>query len=181
MSERFGSYDGPMAPKICLRDVQDSDLPIFFRQQRDHEACRMAAFPSRDWEAFMSHWAKIRDDETTTLKTVVCQGAVAGNVVLWEVSGESRIGYWFGREYWGQGIAAEALSQFLRQVRTRPLYAHVAKKNLASIRVLQKCGFTMSGEAAFSDGDNERGEEFILTLDLQPKIQSKRNVEIDMV
>jgi hypothetical protein len=34
--------------KVVLRDVVDSDLPIFFEHQRDPEAGRMAAFPSRD-------------------------------------------------------------------------------------------------------------------------------------
>ena len=41
---------------------------------------------------------------------------------------------------------AEALGAFLSQVTVRPLYAHVAKHNLASIRVLEKCGFTRVGE-----------------------------------
>ena len=46
--------------KVILRDVIDSDLPTFFEHQRDPEAVRMAAFRSRDHEAFMTHWAKLR-------------------------------------------------------------------------------------------------------------------------
>ncbi len=65
------------------------------------------------------------------------------------------MGYWLGREYWGKGIATRALSLFLDQVTARPLYAYVAKHNLASIRVLQKCGFTITSEEA---------EEVILLL-----------------
>jgi RimJ/RimL family protein N-acetyltransferase len=38
----------------------------------------------------------------------------------------------------------------------RPLYARVARHNLASRRVLEKCGFTISGEEV---------EELILKLD----------------
>jgi RimJ/RimL family protein N-acetyltransferase len=59
-------------------------------------------------------------------------------------SGKTLVGYWISREKWGKGVASRALSLFLLQVRTRPLFAHVAKNNLASIRVLQKCGFLMS-------------------------------------
>ena len=33
---------------ILLRNVIESDLPIFFEQQLDPEATAMAAFPSRD-------------------------------------------------------------------------------------------------------------------------------------
>jgi hypothetical protein len=42
-----------MTNEITLRDVQDSDLPIFFEQQLDPEATRMAAFPARDPDAFI--------------------------------------------------------------------------------------------------------------------------------
>jgi RimJ/RimL family protein N-acetyltransferase len=49
-------------------------------------------------------------------------------------------------------------------VRARPLHAHVAKHNAASIRVLRKCGFAISGEARLSGADGGQGEEFILTL-----------------
>jgi RimJ/RimL family protein N-acetyltransferase len=162
---RITRYTEPVRTEISLRDVQGSDLPIFFEQQLDREATQMAAFPSRDRDAFMAHWAKIMADETTTLKTIVFHGEVAGNLVSWEQSGEAKVGYWLGKEYWGRGIASAALSQFLRQVTTRPLHAHVAKHNLASIRVLQKCGFTISGEARFSGAHGEQGEEFILTLE----------------
>ncbi len=153
-----------MVDEISLRDVQESDLPVFFEQQLDPEATRMAAFPSRGRDAFMAHWAKIMADETTVVQTVIFRGRVAGNVVSWEQSGERNVGYWFGKEYWGQGIASETLSQFLQRVTPRPLRAHVAKHNAASIRVLQKCGFTIAGEAKFSDAGDGEGEEFILTL-----------------
>ncbi|HEY7153883.1 MAG TPA: GNAT family N-acetyltransferase [Gemmataceae bacterium] len=153
-----------MTSEISLRDINDGDLPVFFEQQLDPEAIRMAAFPPRDHDTFMAHWAKIKADETTIVKTIIFNGRVAGNIVNWEQAGERKVGYWLGKEYWGRGIASAALSQFLAQVKARPLHAHVAKNNLASIRVLQKCGFTISGEAKFLGVDGEQGEEFILTL-----------------
>jgi RimJ/RimL family protein N-acetyltransferase len=157
-------YTEPVGNEVLLRDVQESDLPIFFEQQLDPEATQMAAFPSRDRDAFMAHWVKIMADETTTLRTIVFHGRVAGNIVSWEHSGERNVGYWLGKEYWGRGIATEAVSQLLRQVKARPLCAHVAKHNVASIRVLQKCGFAISGDARFGSADGEQGEEFLLTL-----------------
>jgi RimJ/RimL family protein N-acetyltransferase len=150
--------------EISLRDVQESDLPVFFEQQLEPEAIRMAAFPPRDRGAFMAHWAKIQADGMTTVKTIIVSGRVAGNIVQWEQDGKSKIGFWLGKKYWGQGIASAALSQFLAQVKARPLRAHVAKHNLGSLRVLQKSGFIISGEAVFSGVDGEPEEEFILTL-----------------
>ena len=134
---------------ILLRDVIDSDLPIFFEQQNDPVANQMAAFPARDREAFMAHWVKILADKSNILKTILYDEQVAGNVVSWEHLDEGRereVGYWLGREYWGKGIATRALSLFLEHVTARPLYAYVVKHNLASIRVLEKCGFKKMGE-----------------------------------
>ena len=134
-----------MTNTVLLRDVIESDLPIFFEQQLDPVATQMADFPARDREAFMAHWAKILADETNVLKTILFDGQVAGNIVSWEQSGGREVGYWLGREYWGKVIATRALAAFLERAKTRPLYAHVVKHNLASLRVLEKCGFTIPG------------------------------------
>ncbi len=121
----------------------------------------MAAFPPRGREAFMAHWTKILSDERVITRTVTVDGRVAGNVVCFEESGRQEVGYWIGREYWGKGVATEALSAFLEQVKTRPLYAGVARHNVASIRVLEKCGFTISGDRP---SNGEEVEEYLLEL-----------------
>ncbi len=162
-----------MTNEISLREVRTGDLPVFFEQQLDPEATRMAAFPSRAREEFMAHWAKAMAEETTILKTIVFREKVAGNIVYWERSGERRVGYWLGKHYWGKGIASAALAQFLGQVKIRPLYARVARKNVASIRVLQKCGFRISGEDTFCDLDSKPGSEFIMVLEAQDLDETK--------
>jgi RimJ/RimL family protein N-acetyltransferase len=131
---------------VTLREVTREDLPIFFEHQLDAEATRMAAFPSRDRDAFMAHWARIMTNETGILNTILADDIVAGNIVYWEAAGEANIGYWIGKTHWGKGIASAALAQFLTKITARPVYAHVAKHNLASIRVLQKCGFQLGPE-----------------------------------
>jgi RimJ/RimL family protein N-acetyltransferase len=153
-----------MTIEISLRNVQATDLPIFFEQQLDPEARRMAAFPAREHDAFMAHWRKVMADDTAVVRTIIFQGKVAGNIVCWRAESERRVGYWLGKEYWGKGIASAALAQFLELVETRPLFARVAKHNAASIRVLQKCGFTICGEDQFAGPEGTRGEEYILEL-----------------
>jgi RimJ/RimL family protein N-acetyltransferase len=146
---------------ITLREVTKEDLPIFFEHQLDAEATRMAAFPSRDRDAFMAHWAKIMSKETNQtgiVKTILADETVAGNVVYWEAAGEPNIGYWLGKTHWGKGIASRAVAQFLTRIETRPVYAHVAKHNLASIRVLEKCGFQLARENVCD------GEELVMEL-----------------
>jgi RimJ/RimL family protein N-acetyltransferase len=154
-----------MRADVVLRDVTDEDLPIFFEHQGDPDANQLAAFPARDRDAFMAHWTKILGDETVVKKAILFEGRVAGNVVSWEQSGEREIGYWVGRSYWGKGIATAALSEFLGHEATRPLFAHVAKHNAASIRVLEKCGFTLVGEdTEFSKLGDRVIEGLVLTL-----------------
>jgi len=155
-----------MTSDIHLRDVTEDDLPIFFEHQLDPDATEMAAFLSRDKDAFMSHWAKIMADDSVILKTILFDGQVAGNIVSFVRSGEREVGYWIGKEYWGKGVATKALAAFLDHVKTRPLYAHVAKSNVGSRRVLEKCGFTIVGEEkGFPDAHGEEVEESVLKLE----------------
>lgn len=152
---------GPLTGNVLLRDVTEGDLPIFFDQQLDPDANHMAAFTAKD----PADRTKILEDETIMKKAILFDGHVAGNVVSFEQCGEREVGYWIGREYWGKGVTIKALSEFLGHVEVRPLYARVAKHNIASIRVLEKCGFTISGEdKAFSNARGEEVEEFILKL-----------------
>ena len=154
-----------MTNSVQLRDVVAIDLPVFYEQQLDPEAIQMAAFPSRDRDAFMAHWDKIMADDSVLLKTILFEGNVAGNIVCFEQLGEREVGYWLGKEYWGKGIASQALRQFLDFIQTRPLYAHVAKHNMASRRVLEKCGFKVAAEDQFfSKIFGKDIEEYILIL-----------------
>ena len=138
---------------VSLREVLEADLQTLFEYQLDPESLRMAAFPSRDRNAFMAHWHKILADASVTAATVLFNGVVAGDIVSWEQDGEREVGYWIGRTYWGKGIATEALSQFLEHLDGPPLSAHVAKHNVGSLRVLEKCGFTIVGEGKHGDVD----------------------------
>jgi len=159
---------------IQLREVEPSDLPLFFEHQRDPIAVAMVAFQSRDRAAFDQHWAKILADKTGLIRTIVAtfdvspesaaKEHVAGNIVSWNSDGKREIGYWIDRAYWGRGVATAALSAFLHLEQTRPLYAGVAKHNAASLRVLQKCGFTfLDSASAASDGSDDSHVLLVLT------------------
>ena len=155
-----------MPNHVRLRDVTEADLPIFYEQQLDPEATRMAGFPSRTREAFMAHWTRIVTDPSIQIKTILFNGEVAGSIVCFEQLGEREVGYWLGKEFWGKGIATSALEEFLKTIEARPLYAHVAKHNVSSKRVLEKCGFTIAGEDRFfSEVFGKNIDEYVLTLD----------------
>ena len=132
--------------RVNLREVEQGDLETFFQDQQDPDANAMAAFPPRDRAAFEAHWSKILRDPSCITKSILVGDDLAGNIGSWEQDGEREVGYWVRKTYWGKGIATLALTEFLRQLKERPIYAHAAKHNLGSIRVLEKCGFTLIGE-----------------------------------
>ena len=141
---------------VQLREVKGEDIVHFYEQQLDPVARHMAAFTatdSRDWEAFAARWDKIRAGEAVTARTIEVNGQVAGNIVSFEYLGRLDVGYWLGREFWGQGIATAALKAFLDVVDERPLFANVVKDNEASRRVLEKCGFRAEQETTIEDSD----------------------------
>ena len=154
---------------LLLRDVVEDDLPQFFDFQLDPQANHMAAFTARDpsdREAFTAHWNKIMADPELIQKTIVCDGQVVGSIGSYEESGKPEVTYWIGTAYWGQGIATRALKAFLEQTNTtRPIYARVAKDNLGSRRVLEKCGFKVIGESkGYAKARGEEIEELLLEL-----------------
>ena len=153
---------------VVLRDVADSDLPILFEHQKDPEASRMAAFLPRDpsdRDAFLTHWRRILSDPAKITKAILWNGQLAGTVGSFLGDGKPQITYWIGKEFWGNGIATQALAELLRVVNDRPLYASTASDNVASIRVLEKCGFAMRGSAkAFAKARGTEIDEVFFEL-----------------
>ncbi len=154
--------------EVFVRETYEDDLETFFEQMRDPEANIMAAFTAEDpsdKDAFTAHWAKIRADEGITLRTIIFDGQIAGHIVCHGWFGDPEISYWIGKEYWGQGVATSALEDFLVVLDTRPLFARAAKDNIASIRVLEKGGFKLSGsDKGFANARGEEIEESIYLL-----------------
>ncbi|MGW0946702.1 GNAT family N-acetyltransferase [Streptomyces sp. NPDC002623] len=153
---------------IDLRRVHDSDLPVFYRQQNDPEAVRMAAFTPKDpadRDAFDAHWEKIRAS-SAVLRTILADGDVVGSTAVYGEPGEREVTYWVDRAYWGQGIATAALSALLAEVPERPLFARAAADNAGSLRVLEKCGFRPTARAAgFANARGAEIEEIVLRLE----------------
>ena len=138
---------------ITLRAVEEADLEVFYEHQADPASAAAAAVPSRDRDTTIEHWHRNLAREDNVARTVLVDGSVCGNMVSWEWEGRRWVGYRIGREFWGQGVATSALSQFCDLLPSRPLYAHVAESNLGSIRVLEKNGFVRASEPPHTGDD----------------------------
>ena len=155
--------------RCALREVRDEDLAVLFEQWADPVAAQMAAFTAPDHmdrNAFERRWSRQRADETAIARVIVVDGEVAGTIASWGDPDEREVTYWIGRSYWGKGIATDALKAFLTVDPSRPLHARVAFDNVASRRVLEKCGFrVIATERSFADARSAEIEEFVLRLE----------------
>ncbi|MGW0586192.1 GNAT family N-acetyltransferase [Streptosporangium sp. NPDC002607] len=150
-----------MSDDVRLRDVEEADLELFFEHEHDPETVRRSKFVPRERERFMTHWTtRVLGDPTNLVRTVTVDGEVAGNVVSWWEGDMRFIGYVFGRRYWGRGIGTRALTLYLRQERTRPLYADPFGGNIGSVRLLEKCGFRHTETVRYGEH-----EHIMLVLD----------------
>jgi RimJ/RimL family protein N-acetyltransferase len=119
-----------------------------------------------DRDAFARRWSRLRADDTVLTRAIVVDGDVAGTIGSWGGAGEREVTYWIGRSHWGKGIATDALEAFLALDRSRPFHAHVAADNVASRRVLEKCGFrVVATERSVAEARSAEIEVLVLQLD----------------
>ncbi len=91
-------------------------------------------------------WINQSDNDSPRRPLAVeVDGRLAGCVSFWPYGSQGvEVGYWVGRDFWGQGICTEALGMLLASdifPTHSDAYAKVMTKNEASRRVLEKCGF----------------------------------------
>ncbi|MFD8689389.1 GNAT family N-acetyltransferase [Streptomyces sp. NPDC059651] len=153
---------------VSLRPVRDADLPLFFVWMSDPESVRTAAFTSEDpadRHAFDAHWTRVLADPSVVMRTVLADGAVVGSAGVYGAPGERQVTYWIDRARWGRGVATAALRALLDVVPERPLYARAAADNTGSRRVLEKCGFLVTGEDhGYAHARGEETAELLFTL-----------------
>lgn len=81
---------------------------------------------------------------------ITYDGKVAGAIGTGEIkSGKMTFGYWIGEEFWGKGIATDAVKTFIgylfKTFKPFKIQANVYPWNKGSQRVLEKNGFNLDG------------------------------------
>ncbi|MCA1711740.1 MAG: GNAT family N-acetyltransferase [Actinobacteria bacterium] len=115
---------------VRLRPLRDKDGPAYFEHQRDPQANALAAFRPRDRAAFDQQWGRLRTDPAGTARAAEVDGDFVGILTSWDGETGRELAYWFGRQFWGRGIATKAVKAFLELEPTRPLTAQVAPHNV---------------------------------------------------
>ena len=162
---------GIKPPDVSLRLLEPGDIPALFDFHADSAAIHMAGAGSvfADAIALGEHFETVQKNGAL-VRVILCGAETAGYVASFERFGKREISYWIGRDFWGKGIATKAVSWWLEEfppIRSG-LYARVVDGNLASARVLEKCGFTAFGrDSFFSDIRNAEIEETLYKYNLR--------------
>jgi RimJ/RimL family protein N-acetyltransferase len=144
---------------VELREIRESDIPILFAYQNDPEANAMAAFPARDEPAFREHLGRVLANPEVLTRAIINGDVVVGQIGSWTEDGARNVGYWIGREHWGNGYATAALRALVAIDHARPLWAHIAEHNVGSQRVVERSGFVLDRKV------QEDVLEFVYRLD----------------
>lgn len=153
---------------IILRPTTLPDLITLFTFQLDNEANYLAAFTTidpSDKEAFLNKYSKLLKDPSINNQTILLDNLIVGSIAKFLIEGDAEITYWIDRNFWGKGIATNALKTFLIIESTRPLFGRVAFDNYGSQKVLEKCGFVRVGtDKGFANARQAEIEEYIYKL-----------------
>lgn len=91
---------------------------------------------------------------------------IVGCISYWPYDADAvEVGYWVGTDYWGKGICSAALQSLINLdsfPKHMDIVAKVMKHNLASEKVLEKCGFKFYKQCVIKKLDQEiDGKYFI--------------------
>lgn len=148
-------------PRLGLRPFLITDAGSFFEMNADPEVIRYtgdapfkhvaeAADFIASYDAYsrtgMGRWAVIEKES---------EQFVGFCGLKKHAHGEVDLGYRMMRQVWGKGYATESSQACMRHafenLQLESLIGQVAKANAASIRVLEKCGFTRESERLCGD------------------------------
>ena len=132
--------DAGMLAKIC------NNKKIWLNV-RDHFPHPYTVGNAVEWIAFTLSHTPVQN------LAITYNGAVAGSIGVVPKGDVYRksieIGYFIGEEYWGKGIATEAVALLLGYIKAHfdviRVFAEVFDFNTASMKVLEKNGFHLEG------------------------------------
>lgn len=145
--------------EIALRTRESADDERHFVWQSDPAQVAMSV-PARARGEFDAWIARIDADPTVILRTITADGEVVGTINTFVVGDRRYVGYRVANERWGHGIGTAAVRLMVALDPSRPLFATVLARNVASLKVLSRNGFV-----PVEDQMSDDGPEVVLRLD----------------
>jgi len=143
--------------RLTLRPLRPEDAPAVQRYCNNWKVARMTTripypYPDGLAEDWIAGQADGASDDGAYRFGIEYKGELVGVIGLERMrSDDFEVGYWIAEPWWGQGLATKAAHRVvafaLEDLRLDRLVAGHFEDNLASGRVLEKCGFRYSGEA----------------------------------
>ncbi|WP_247217591.1 GNAT family N-acetyltransferase [Synechococcus sp. C9] len=140
--------------RLVLRQLQSEDLDEFYKICGDPEIMRYVGDGQPLSREQTQRWIK-KSQENYQKYGFGCSAVVAKEdayligycgFVNPTTNGEAEIIYGFKKQYWGQGLASEAVKAMLdfglERCGLRRVIATIDPSNQASIRIVEKCGMT---------------------------------------
>ena len=142
--------------RCVLRSWHPRDVPSLVRNANSRQVWRNLRdrFPYPYTAADAERWTREAPSTIPETHFAIAVGAEAVGGAGLELQQDvhrrsAEIGYWLGEPYWGRGIATEAvraLTAFgFRMFDLCRIYACVFEWNPASMRVLEKAGYSLEG------------------------------------
>ena len=175
----FNFYPFPelATERLCLRQILASDLEDFYALRENDAVRRYIQRPPQTIEQVQEILQKTLSSHANneSISWAICfpdQPKLIGVMGFWRSTREhhyAEIGYSLLPEFWGKGIASEAMLPILKygfeQMRLHRVEADVDPANAASVRLLEKFGFVR--EAHFKENyfyDGRFFDSFIFSL-----------------
>lgn len=147
--------------RLILRRITKNDINDVYSYARDPEVSKYLLWNPHPSIEFTKLYLKTVDSFYKRAKFydwgIVCKenGMLIGTCGFSEIDTENdsaEVGYVLNREYWGRGIAAEALKEVIQfgfeVLGLHRIEARYMTQNSRSVRVLEKCGMKFEGELA---------------------------------
>jgi len=142
--------------RLHLRPLARADSPAIFRMRSDPETMRFWDWPAVKDMGAVAETVSGQVGEMEAGRAIywaVClEDAPIGCCDLSEIErhhGRAELGYIFGRPYWGNGFALEAMKAVVayafNELALMRLSARIHSRNEASRRLLTRLGFTYEG------------------------------------
>ena len=157
--------------RLLLRRAQRGDVAAMHAIMSDPDAMRYWSTPPHTDRIDTERWiaSMVGADAAASDDFVVMfEGRLIGKLGAWKLP---EVGFLFGRDHWGQGLATEALLAFIarrRALGSSELTADVDPRNSAALKFLERAGFEETHRAT---GTWQVGEELCDSVYLRLGLQ----------